>query len=344
MTRKAGLAFSKVAVTVSVAAVIGASLFATHSNGDDAAAWRGAFARPSELPVPEGGPDTPAQVELGRTLFFDPVLSQSRTISCATCHEPSRHWGDGRMRAIGEPGIELKLRTPTLLNVGWLAPLGWDGKFPDLESVAFTPITGPNLMNLSEEELIARLRADPDYVSAFAATFEDRQVTRGGIERALAAFQRTIVSGSAPFDRWRDGDASAVEAPAKAGFALFNGKAGCHECHSGWAFTDGSFHDIGVGRDDDIGRGRLFPKSKGLQYAFKTPTLRDVAQRGPYMHDGSVATLREVIDLYDRGGIERPSRSPKIRPLNLSESEKADLLAFLATLTATEPKQKAASN
>ncbi|GJD39901.1 cytochrome-c peroxidase [Methylobacterium bullatum] len=343
MTRKAGSAFGKAALTVSVAAAVGSGLFATHGMTDDATAWRSAFARPSALAVPDGIPDTEAQVELGRTLFFDPVLSRSRSISCATCHEPSRHWGDGRMRGIGEPGIELKLRTPTLLNVGWIAPLGWDGKFPDLESVAFTPITGPNLMNLSEEELIARLRADPDYVAAFAATFEDREITRGGIERALAAFQRTIVSGSAPFDRWRDGDASAIGASAKAGFALFNGKAGCHECHGGWAFTDGSFHDIGVGRDDDIGRGRLFPTSKSLQYAFKTPTLRDVAQRGPYMHDGSVATLRDVIDLYDRGGIERPSRSPKIRPLHLSETEKADLLAFLDTLTAAEPKQKAAS-
>ncbi|WP_019903660.1 cytochrome c peroxidase [Methylobacterium sp. 77] len=343
MTRKAGSTFVQVAVMVSVAAAVGASVFAVRSMSADAAAWRSAFGRPSEMPVPEGGPDTAAQVALGRQLFFDPDLSRSRTIACASCHDPAQHWGDGRMRGIGEPGIELKLRTPTLLNVAWLQPLGWDGKFPNLESVAFTPIEGANLMNFSEVELIARLRADPDYVSAFARAFADRAITRAGIERALAAFQRTIVSGEAPFDRWLNGDASAIGASAQAGFALFNGKARCTECHGGWAFTDGSFHDIGVGRDDDVGRGRLFPTSKGLRYAFKTPTLRDVAQRGPYMHDGSVATLRAVIDLYDRGGIERPSRSPKIRPLRLSETEKADLLAFLETLTSAGPKQEAAS-
>ncbi|GJE17018.1 cytochrome-c peroxidase [Methylobacterium marchantiae] len=346
MTRKAGSAFVRVAAMVSVAAAAVVGVFAAQGMSDEAAGWRSAFGRPSEIPVPEGGPDTAAHIELGRQLFFDPVLSRSRGIACASCHDPSRHWGDGRMRGIGEPGIELMLRTPTLLNVGWIQPLGWDGKFPDLESVAFTPITGANLMNLSEAELIDRLRDDPSYVSAFAATFEDRAITRAGIERALAAFQRTIVSGEAPFDRWLSGDASAIGASAKAGFALFTGKARCNECHGGWAFTDGSFHDIGVGRGDDIGRGRLFPSSKGLRYAFKTPTLRDVAQRGPFMHDGSVPTLRDVIDLYDRGGIERPSRSPKIRPLRLSETEKADLLAFLETLTAQdlaqgEPKRKA---
>ena len=152
---------------------------------------------------------------------------------------------------------------------------------------------------------------------------------------ALATFERSIVSTGAPFDRWIDGDETAIDESAKRGFDLFNGKANCAACHSGWAFTDASFHDIGTARNDDIGRGRLFPTSVKLQYAFKTPTLRDVARRGPYMHDGSVPTLEAVIDLYDRGGIERSSRADEIHPLGLTKDEKADLIAFLHTLDGT---------
>jgi cytochrome c peroxidase len=140
------------------------------------------------------------------------------------------------------------------------------------------------------------------------------------------------VSNEAPFDRWIGGDPKAISESAKRGFVLFNTKANCAACHSGWAFTDSSFHDVGVAKGDNIGRGKLFPTSVKLKYAFKTPTLRDVARRGPYMHDGSVATLDDVIALYDRGGIDRPSRDSEIHPLNLSGAEKADLIAFLQTL------------
>ena len=157
-------------------------------------------------------------------------------------------------------------------------------------------------------------------------------ITVPKIEQALATFERSIVSDDAPFDRWIRGDEAAIGAAAKRGFALFNGKANCAACHSGWAFTDASFHDIGVAKNDDIGRGRLFPTSVKLQYAFKTPTLRDVTRRGPYMHDGSLSTLDDVIDLYNRGGIDRPSRDDEIHQLNLPQSEKAELIAFLQTL------------
>ena len=297
------------------------------------AAWREAFARPAAIPFPERNPPTPEKLALGRTLFFDATLSRSRTISCATCHNPSLGWGDGRARAVGEAGSEMPLRSPTLLNLAWQEPLGWTGRFPDLESVPFVPITAPLLMDLPEAELIARLAGAPAYRAAFAAAFPDGRAGRGAVEDALAVYMRSIVSADAPFDRWRDGDEAAVSASAKAGFALFNGRARCAECHAGFAFTDGSFHDVGVGQGDDVGRGRAFPGSPGLRYAFKTPTLRNVAERAPYLHDGSAPTLRAVIDLYDRGGIDRPSRSPEIRPLGLTETEKADLLAFLDTLT-----------
>ncbi len=291
------------------------------------------YRRPATVPHPAGNPFSEAKFNLGRMLFFDPILSGSGTRSCASCHNPGLSWSDGLPRAVGENQRPMQLRSPTLLNLAWSSTMGWDGKFHDLEAVTFTPITGPANMNQSVDGLRAKLAAIPGYVQAFAAAFPDGAITQRNIELALATFQRTIVSGNSPFDRWVAGDEAAVDEPAKRGFDLFNGKAGCAECHSGWNFTDGAFYDIGTGQADDIGRGRLFPNSPKLQYAFKVPTLRDVARRAPYMHDGSVPTLEAVIELYDRGGIERQSRSDLIRPLRLTAAEKADLLAFLRTLT-----------
>lgn len=294
---------------------------------------RADYRRPSGIPFPDENPFSKAKAELGRMLLFDPILSGSRSRSCATCHNPSLSWGDGLAHAVGEGRVPMAVRSPTLLNVAWTPRLGWDGKFRDLESVAFTPITSAAGMNLSEPIAVERLASIPGYVRAFAAAFGEGPVSRRNIEAALATYERSIVSGPAPFDRWVAGDERSIDESAKRGFDVFRGKGRCSECHSGWAFTDGSFHDIGTAQGDDIGRGRLFPTSVKLRYAFKTPTLRDVAHRAPYMHDGSVATLEEVVALYDRGGIARPSRSSAIVPLGLTEGEKADLLAFLQTLT-----------
>jgi cytochrome c peroxidase len=291
------------------------------------------YLRPAAIPFPDANPYSQAKAELGQMLFFDPILSGSRSRSCATCHNPSLSWGDGLARAIGEGQAVMTLRAPTLLNVAWAPRLGWDGKFSDLESVAFGPITSTTNMNLPEPILIERLAAIPDYVRSFAAAFGEGPITRRNIEAALATYERTIVSGTAPFDRWVAGDEQAIDQSAKRGFDVFTGKGRCSECHSGWAFTDSSFHDIGTAQGDDVGRGRLFPTSVKLRYAFKTPTLREVARRAPYMHDGSVATLQDVVALYDKGGIARPSRSSAIAPLGLTEDEKADLVAFLQTLT-----------
>jgi cytochrome c peroxidase len=301
------------------------------------AAARANYRRPAAIPFPSSNPYSETKSALGEMLFFDPLLSGSGTRSCATCHNPSLSWADGLPHGVGEDPKGLPLRTPTLIDVAFTEPLGWDGKFKDLESVAFSPITSPANMNLAEPELIARLSAIPAYVDAFAQAFGDGEVTRPRIEAALATYERTIVAGQSPFDRWVMGNESAISEAAKRGFQLFNGKARCSTCHSGPSFTDGSFHDIGTAKDDDIGRGRLFPTSVKLRYAFKTPTLRDVARRAPYMHDGSVATLEDVIELYDNGGIDRPSRSPSIRPLSLTAGEKNDLIAFLQTLTASSP-------
>jgi cytochrome c peroxidase len=326
-TKRAAIIISAGALIFGVAG----SLFGAPQAG--LAALKHQYWRPAAIPYPKENPYGRAKEELGRALFFDPILSGARVRSCATCHNPGLSWGDGEPRAIGENQTRLPLRSPTLLNVAWIPKLGWDGHFYDLESVAMGPITGQTNMNLPERQLIERLSAIPGYRAAFDAAFGNGGVTREKIEQSLATFERTIVSADAPFDRWIHGDEAAISAAAKRGFALFNGKANCAVCHSGWAFTDTAFHDIGVAKDDDLGRGRLFPTSVKLQHAFKTPTLRDVARRGPYMHDGSVASLADVIDLYDRGGIDRPSRDNDIRPLNLQSGEKADLIAFLNTLS-----------
>ncbi|MFB9270184.1 cytochrome-c peroxidase [Bradyrhizobium erythrophlei] len=311
------------------------ALTAAKAPPDDLATIRASYRRPDAIPFPSSNPYSEAKSALGEMLFFDPLLSGSKTRSCATCHNPSLSWADGLPRAIGEDPNGLPIRAPTLIDVAFTEPLGWDGKFKDLESVAFGPIKNPANMNLPEPDLIARLSAIPAYVDVFRRAFGDGAVTRPRIEAALATFERSIVAGEAPFDRWIKGDDTAISAAAKQGFQLFNGKARCASCHSGPSFSDGSFQDIGTAKDDDIGRGRLFPTSAKLRYAFKTPTLRDVARRAPYMHDGSVATLEDVIELYNKGGVDRPSRSPEIRPLSLTESEKKDLIAFLQTLTAS---------
>jgi cytochrome c peroxidase len=295
------------------------------------------YRRPAEIPFPDSNPYSEAKSELGRMLFFDPILSSSGTISCATCHNPSLSWGNALPRGIGEARVPLSTRVPTIYNMAWSYVLGWDGKFRNLEAVAWTPITSEKLMNRKADEAIAALDAIPGYRAAFAKAFpDDPAPSTESIEAALATYERTIVSGRAPFDRWIEGDESAIGPAAKRGFDLFNAKAGCAECHSGWNFTDGAFYDIGVGHDSDIGRGRIFRNSPKLQYAFKTPTLRNVARRAPYMHNGSEPTLEAVIDLYDRGGVDRPSRSELIKPLGLTEAEKADLIAFLETLSDEE--------
>jgi len=321
----------------SAAAIAALTLWAGASFSSDPrserAAWQEKYRRPAEIPFPEGNGYTEAKFKLGQTLFFDPILSGSKTRACATCHNPGLSWGDGLPKAIGEKQAALPVRTPTILNVAWGEQLGWDGHFRSLEAVAFGPITGPKNMNMPEPQLMQRLSAIPGYVDAFNTAFGAGPITKQKIELALATYERGIVSTEAPFDRWIKGEQNAISEPAKRGFDLFNGKANCAQCHSGWAFTDGSFHDVGVAHGNDIGRGKLFPKSVKLRYAFKTPTLRDAARRAPYMHDGSVATLNAVIDLYDRGGIDRSSRADEIKPLGLTAGEKADLVAFLDTLT-----------
>jgi cytochrome c peroxidase len=189
-------------------------------------------------------------------------------------------------------------------------------------------------MNSSIDEVVGRISAIGAYRTAFKKVFGVEGISARTIPLAVATYERTIVSGQAPFDRWIDGDATAISDEAKQGFDLFNGKGNCTACHTGWNFTDNGFHDIGL-PDKDIGRGEWI-KVQSMQQAFKTPTLRDVDRRAPYMHDGSLANLADVIDHYDVGGVKRPSLSDEMRPLHLTAAEKQALLAFLGTLTSVD--------
>jgi len=283
-------------------------------------------------PLPGAGPSA-ARVELGRTLFFDPRLSRASSISCASCHNPGFSWGDGLARGVGFGSKSLGRRTPTVLNVGWGEAFFWDGRAETLEQQALGPIAAPGEMNLPHDEMVKRLQAITGYRPLFSAAFGDSNVTKEKVAQAIADFERTIVSTDAPFDHWLAGDKNAMSASAKRGFALFNGKADCAKCHSGWRFTDDSFHDIGA-LGEDPGRANILPGLDSMNHAFKTPPLRDVARRAPYMHDGSEATLEQVVELYDKGGrIRRPgSIATEVHPLSLTPQAREDLVAFLLTL------------
>lgn len=290
------------------------------------------YRRPAHAPHPKANPYTREKAELGRHLFFDPRLSRNGRVSCASCHNPSLNWSDGRARGVGVADVELQRRTPTVLNAAWLAALMWDGRAPTLEAQAVLPITAEHEMGLSTEEAVERIKEVAGYAPLFGVAFPGQEIGIESVVAALATYQRTLVSAESSFDRWIEGDEAAISEAAKRGFAVFNGAARCGTCHSSWRFTDDSFHDIGLA-SADIGRGAFAPPSVTImQHAFKTPSLRDLRLSGPYMHDGSMATLDEVIDHYEDGGTRRPSLSPDMKPLTLSPQERQDLIAYLKTL------------
>jgi cytochrome c peroxidase len=293
------------------------------------------YVRPASTPFPADNLYSKDRELLGKTLFFDPRLSQSGSIACASCHNPGFSWGDGLPRGIGTGMKQLGRRSPTILNAAWSDLLFWDGRADSLEMQALGPIASQREMNMPLDAMVKVLRGIPEYKALFASAYPGEPVNEKTVARAIASFERTVVSGQAPFDRWISGDESAVSEDAKRGFDLFNGKAGCVQCHSEWNFTDNGFHDVGL-EDSDRGRGERLPL-EGMQFAFKTPTLRNVDRRSPYMHEGNEQTLAGVIDFYDRGGdARRKSLSPEMVPLHLTAQEKTDLLAFLSTLTSVD--------
>ena len=296
---------------------------------------RAAYARPDSIPAPADNATTPERVALGRTLFFDPRLSGSRWISCATCHNPALSYGDGLPTAIGHGMEVLERRTPTIVNLAWSTSMFWDGRMATLEEQALGPVEAAGEMNLPIDQMEDRLRAIEGYGPLFEAAYPGEGIGAATAAKAIAAFERTVVSGEAPFDRWVAGDDTAISASAARGFDVFH-RADCHQCHSGWRFTDDGFYDIGID-DGDLGRGAVLP-IPAMAHTFKTPTLRDVSRRAPYMHAGTLATLADVVEYYDRGGdADRQKNTEHVRPLGLSQQDKDDLVAFLLTLTGPTP-------
>lgn len=293
------------------------------------------YKRPAEIPFPLDNPYTPEKAALGKALYFDPRLSGAQNMNCATCHNPSFGWEVPVKTPVGAQNKALARQAPTILNVAWVHPFFWDGRAPSAEEQAKGPIQSEMEMNLQLTDAVRRLKQIPDYDAWFNKVFPDRGITADTIVAAIATFERTVVASYSPFDAWIDGNETAISQSAKRGFSLFNGKAACARCHTGWNFTDNRFHDIGT-TSTDIGRGALEPDNVFAQYAFKTPTLRDTAQRAPYMHDGSFATLNDVLAHYLKGGIDRPSRSKLLKRINLNNQEVADVIEFLKSLTGSK--------
>ena len=291
---------------------------------------------PPALDVAEANALEPMRVVLGKTLFFDPRLSGSNWISCGTCHNPTMGWSDGLPTAIGEGQQRLRRATPTILNTAYNHLQMWDGRFRSLEEQALGPIESESEMNQNLDELVKELKAISGYVILFNEAYPGRGISKETIAEALASFERTIVVTEAPFDRWLNGDETAISAAAKRGFKLFEGKGHCSTCHSGFNFTDDGFHNIGL-KSKDPGRFAVVPVevTKG---AFKTPTLRNITKTAPYMHNGSYKNLEEVIEHYVRGGDEKSNLSPNFKAAELNDEEKADLLEFLKTLTGETKK------
>jgi cytochrome c peroxidase len=289
------------------------------------------------VPMPEGNRSTPARVELGKALFFDPRLSGNGATSCASCHNPSLGWSDGLKTAVGMGGVVLARATPTIVNTAFNTQFMWDGRKKSLEDQALGPMKAADEMNTDFPAVIERLRAMPGYALLFERAYPGEPLGEETLAKALAAYERSIVSRDSPFDRWLAGDTRALTPAQYRGFRLFTdpAKAHCAACHSGPNFTDNGFHNIGIrsaGARPDPGRFnvRAVASMKG---AFKTPTLRDIELTGPYFRDGSATTLREVVEHYARGGDDRSNISADVKQLHLSEQDKNDLVAFLRALT-----------
>lgn len=328
------MAFLRGVMMLAVGMVLYAGDGATSAELDD---LKARYKRPTAIPFPEAAPYSPQLATLGKMLFFDPRLSGKQNLSCASCHNPSFGFEVPVAGAIGATNTPLGRKAPTVLNAAWIPTLFWDGRAPDLETQAMGPITADTEMDGKFPEIIARLKGTPEYAAWFAKLFPGKGVTQEAILTAIATYERTVVSGWAPFDRWVDGDEAAMAPAAQRGFALFNGKAGCAGCHTGWNFTDNQFHDLGL-PTKDIGRAAFEPDAPLARHAFKTPGLRNLTYRAPFGHAGQFANLESIVDFYETGGIVRPSKSPLMKPLRLAPEERADLIAFLRSLTAEQTR------
>ena len=299
---------------------------------------------PEEMAVPPENPPSEAKVRLGRRLFFDARLSADGSLACASCHDPRHGMASPDRVAIGVGGAVGTRNAPSILNRGFAARFFWDGRSPTLEEQALEPIENPLELASSVESSLQRLRSDAQTVELFRQAFAEEDpeaapaevVTATHLAQAIASFERTLNAGNSRVDRFRSAEYAALDARARRGMWLFESRGGCWQCHNGPLLSDDDFHNTGVsfGRPDrDVGRSRI-SGDEADRFRFKTPSLRGVAQTAPYMHDGSIATLAEVIEFYDRGGApDDPMLDPKMKPLDLSPEDRQSLVDFLQALS-----------
>jgi len=283
------------------------------------------------LPVPADNPQSNEKIALGRQLYFDRRLSLDNTVSCADCHNPEKGFSNGDQFATGIQGQKGGRNSPTVLNTAFQKFQFWDGRADTLEQQALGPIANPIEMGLPLPQLETRLNQIPGYRDQFRKVFGAESVVARDVARAIASYERTAISGTSPLDRFLAGELEALSEQAREGRALFFGKANCSACHSGPNLTDNGFHNIGVGMQaaqPDIGREAI-SHLEGDRGAFKTPTLRNIARSAPYMHDGSLKTLADVVEHYDRGGVANDWLDEEIYPLRLTAPQKAALVKFL---------------
>jgi cytochrome c peroxidase len=301
------------------------------------------------VPIPADNPPTAETIALGRKLFYDKKLSKDNSLACASCHNPLKGFTDALPLSRGVGGMTGVRNAPTIVNAAYLPFQFWDGRAISLEQQAASPIADPVEMNQSHEVSLSKLSADPSYKPLFTKAFGPGGITLGRVEKAIASFERTILSGNSPFDRYQfGGDKSALTPSQVRGLKIFldparGNCAACHTVNDKYAlFTDGRFHNIGEGVEDDgqfsdVGRYHQ-TKVKTDEGAFKTPTLRNIANTAPYMHDGSLKTLKEVVDFYAGGGNSNPYLDKEIRVIQLSGQDRSDLVEFLQSLTGDMPQ------
>ena len=288
-------------------------------------------------------PPTPERVRLGRWLFFDRRLSGDNTISCSSCHRPENAFSEPTPVSSGVRNQQGGRKAPSFVNqaVTLFPHFFWDGRAGSLEDQALGPIANPIEMGNTHQTMIATLTKIPGYAPYFKEAFGTLEITKERVAKAIADYERTRMSGNSPWDRWRyNHEENAVSAQVKQGHELFQGKADCAQCHLSNNFTDGQFHNLGVGwipekkAFKDEGRWAISKEQgrQGDRGAFKTPTVREVTKHAPYMHDGSVATLRQVVEFYNKGGEKNPWLDPKVKPLKLTDAEIDALVAFMQAL------------
>ena len=284
--------------------------------------------------IPPDNPLTADKIQLGKQLYFDKRLSADGTVACATCHAPDKGFSDGRSTSRGIKGQVGGRNAPVTINRLFSKEQFWDGRADSLEDQALGPVQNPIEMGQTLEGMVASLKKLKGYREQFKKAF-GTNVTKEGVAKAIASFERTLLCGNSAFDKFEAGDKMALSQSAQRGLTLFREKAKCVTCHTGFNFTDEGYHNIGVGMDKpnpDLGRYNV-TKTEQDKGAFKTPTLRNITTSAPYFHDGSTKTLEEVIEFYDRGGIINPHLSKEIRPLGLTAQGKADVMAFLKSLS-----------